>query len=221
MYYKTISTTFAALAATVTLICSAPVAKAATITGGLDLSADGINFSPNTVPTTTPPGTIESGQFSGTPVSLITSPAVTVSANSGDISNGQLSSLNSVTIAPTGLTFTDLTFETHFTGGAPTGQGVTIIGSDGTTTSLPVGNGNNPFTFTDTTPLTSITLLTTPAGRSSAISELGFSGLAPIVPPTPEIPLPASFPLFASGLAGMGLLGWRKKRKSTASILAA
>ena len=29
------------------------------------------------------------------------------------------------------------------------------------------------------------------------------------------IPLPAAFPLFATALAGMGLLGWRRKRKAS------
>jgi hypothetical protein len=42
-----------------------------------------------------------------------------------------------------------------------------------------------------------------------------------LLAPTPEIPLPAAFPLFASGLGALGLLGWRRKRKSTASLLAA
>ena len=31
---------------------------------------------------------------------------------------------------------------------------------------------------------------------------------------TPEIPLPAALPLFATGLGALGLLGWRRKRKS-------
>jgi hypothetical protein len=30
-------------------------------------------------------------------------------------------------------------------------------------------------------------------------------------------PLPAALPLFATGLAGLGLLGWRRKRKAQAS----
>jgi hypothetical protein len=42
--------------------------------------------------------------------------------------------------------------------------------------------------------------------------------MPPIAQPA-EIPLPASFPLFASGLVGVGLLGWRRQRKSTSSIL--
>ena len=29
-------------------------------------------------------------------------------------------------------------------------------------------------------------------------------------------PLPAALPLFASGLGGLGLLGWRRKRKKAA-----
>jgi hypothetical protein len=31
-----------------------------------------------------------------------------------------------------------------------------------------------------------------------------------------DVPLPAALPLFASGLAGLGLLGWRKKKKAAA-----
>jgi hypothetical protein len=38
-----------------------------------------------------------------------------------------------------------------------------------------------------------------------------FSGATP-----PAIPLPATLPLFATGLIGLGLLGWRRKRKAAA-----
>jgi hypothetical protein len=31
---------------------------------------------------------------------------------------------------------------------------------------------------------------------------------------TPTTPLPAALPLFATGLGGLGLLGWRRKRKA-------
>ena len=31
------------------------------------------------------------------------------------------------------------------------------------------------------------------------------------------VPLPAALPLFASGLVGLGLLGWRRKRKAIAA----
>jgi hypothetical protein len=33
---------------------------------------------------------------------------------------------------------------------------------------------------------------------------------------TPTVPLPTALPLFATGLAGLGLLGWRRKRKAAA-----
>jgi hypothetical protein len=31
-------------------------------------------------------------------------------------------------------------------------------------------------------------------------------------------PLPAAFPLFATGLGALGLFGWRRKRKSGAAV---
>ena len=40
---------------------------------------------------------------------------------------------------------------------------------------------------------------------------LSLPDLAPI-----QTPLPATLPLFATGLAGLGLLGWRRKRKAQA-----
>jgi hypothetical protein len=36
-----------------------------------------------------------------------------------------------------------------------------------------------------------------------------------------ETPLPATLPLFASGLGALGLLGWRRKRKARVSLLGA
>jgi hypothetical protein len=43
---------------------------------------------------------------------------------------------------------------------------------------------------------------------SATITELGVGGLQS------ETPLPAALPLFATGLGGLGLLGWRRKRKA-------
>jgi hypothetical protein len=34
--------------------------------------------------------------------------------------------------------------------------------------------------------------------------------------PLPTVPLPAALPLFATGLAGLGLLGWHRKKKAAA-----
>jgi hypothetical protein len=46
-----------------------------------------------------------------------------------------------------------------------------------------------------------------------AIVTVGFDNLSFDVAQTP---LPAAFPLFATGVAGLGLLGWRRKRKQHA-----
>jgi hypothetical protein len=41
----------------------------------------------------------------------------------------------------------------------------------------------------------------------------------PAADPPSGTPLPAALPLFATGLGALGLLGWRRKRKSRASLL--
>ena len=45
------------------------------------------------------------------------------------------------------------------------------------------------------------------------VNEIEVSTLA-------ETPLPAALPLFASGLGGLGLIGWRRKRKKAAALAA-
>jgi len=37
-----------------------------------------------------------------------------------------------------------------------------------------------------------------------------------VVPEVTQTPLPAALPLFATGLGGLGLLGWRRKQKAQA-----
>ena len=50
------------------------------------------------------------------------------------------------------------------------------------------------------------------SGSTSTVN----GGLADIFlgTPPPTTPLPATIPLFATGLGAMGLLGWRRKRKA-------
>jgi hypothetical protein len=49
---------------------------------------------------------------------------------------------------------------------------------------------------------------------ANGINDAGLiAGYAEIIYPTP---LPASLPLFASGLGVLGLLGWRRKKKAAA-----
>ena len=52
-------------------------------------------------------------------------------------------------------------------------------------------------------------LASSPSGASALFgSDLTFTPVGS----TPVVPLPATLPLFATGLAGLGLLGWRRKK---------
>jgi hypothetical protein len=53
------------------------------------------------------------------------------------------------------------------------------------------------------------------SGNPSALSELAFFDSGSPPNPITDVPIPAALPLFVSGLAGMGLIGWRKRRKAT------
>jgi hypothetical protein len=54
-----------------------------------------------------------------------------------------------------------------------------------------------------------------PGGVAWAGNGTG-QGLTLVYDYTPATPLPAALPLFATGLGGLGLLGWRRKRKAQA-----
>ena len=179
-----------ALAATVTLIFSAPMVHAATLTTGAD---------PTAVPI---------GQTNATVMG------------------------NTVSI-PFPEQFTDVIFTVSASAPFITGGIVDVMatGSDGASASnsFTANNTSNPFapvttsqdfTFTGATDLTSVSISTTTSsiigGNVPTVTGINFSGISGLS----EIPLPASFPLFASGLGALGLLARRRKRKSTTSVLA-
>ena len=61
-------------------------------------------------------------------------------------------------------------------------------------------------------------------GNIAADSSPQYSGSITITynyVPVSTTPLPAAFPLFASGLGAMGLFGWRRKRKNAVTLAAA
>jgi hypothetical protein len=82
---------------------------------------------------------------------------------------------------------------------------------------------NGPYMVFPVSPNGSYDLAWNVATTPSYSSVLSAQGGDPsyVFTPPPGVPLPAAFPLFATGLGMMGLLGWRRKRKALAKAAAA
>jgi hypothetical protein len=127
-------------------------------------------------------------------------------------------------------TFTITETEGSFT--APTG-GATLTSVVGGSFLPGIGNSQTSQSSLNTTTLTPLFTLTAPGSGMTTIPVL--------IPPVPftldnevtinlatgedtfgvsaslnKAPLPAALPLFATGIGGLGLLGWRRKRKAQA-----
>ena len=98
--------------------------------------------------------------------------------------------------------------------------------ADGTTSPGPIlflslDDGGTLIGFTGGTIDTAAVL-----GACNLASELCIGvpeqfGSADLSPETAATPLPAALPLFATGIGGLGLLGWRRKRKALGSSIGA
>jgi len=92
---------------------------------------------------------------------------------------------------------------------------VTFVTNPSATTSVLIANVLYSFTFTGFdyggSPLTQFF---TKEGQLNFAKLYGsFTSSSSI----PSVPIPGALPLFASGLAGLGLLAWRRKRKAAAA----
>jgi hypothetical protein len=55
------------------------------------------------------------------------------------------------------------------------------------------------------------------AGHTASTGTLTQPVTIATIETTSNVPLPAALPLFATGLVGLGLLGWRRKKKALAA----
>jgi hypothetical protein len=90
-----------------------------------------------------------------------------------------------------------------------TGEGWKVFGSNSPTGSL-------TFLLQGSSELTSNSLALYPYYFFTASKGDVLLGSFTLVDPTTATPIPAALPLFATGLGGLGLLGWRRKRKAQA-----
>ena len=101
-------------------------------------------------------------------------------------------------------------FDGSAQGTAQTGAMITLSNISGPPLELTPGTPSTEIAFTLTSSINGNAtqfnngVQGTVTGRSLTQA---FSGATP-----PAIPLPATLPLFATGLAGLGLLGWRRKK---------
>jgi len=114
-----------------------------------------------------------------------------------------------------GLRFGDLTLA-DFTGTLAPLDGLTVRQFLGDMNTL-LGGGSSIVTIADL----DTTLSDLNASFSYGQFATQFAQDHLVAPVTSETPLPAALPLFATGLGGLGLFGWRRKQKASAAIAAA
>jgi len=178
---------------------------------GGSANAVSINVGFNFVPT----GTLTANTGSVATATTITSGApdvvTSIIANNIGLVTGTTIALTSPTPVTLGSTFTK-SFTTPM-GAFSENLTVTLVtpgtNSLGVTAS---GTITGPAGF-DPTPVFYSAAYTQNAGPGTQINA-SFNNST--TPPNP-IPLPAALPLFATGLGGLGLLSWRRKRKAQAS----
>jgi hypothetical protein len=169
-----------------------------------------INVSFNFVPT----GTLTANTGDVTTATTITSGApdvvTTILTNNIGLASGATITLTSPTPVTLGSTFTK-----SFT--TPMGSFLENL----TVTLVTPGPSSRGITATGTISQTSGTGFDpTPVFYSAAYTQNGGPGAQinasfndSTTPPT-STPLPAALPLFATGIGGLGFLGWRRKRKA-------
>ena len=138
---------------------------------------------------------------------------VTTSLSMLNVGNGQ-----SITFNPFTLLLDNSAFDgTSTRNGNVSGQQATIadIGFQNSENLAFFGGLNPLFAFDPTANDTYIVTLsvTDTSGLDLSVDETIIAGAG-----AAQTPLPAALPLFASGLGGLSLLGWRRKRKAAARI---
>jgi hypothetical protein len=99
----------------------------------------------------------------------------------------------------------------------PPGPGDVYTNANG---SIAANGPHNPFLNQTAMFAISLAGITADTTITSAIFSLGTTAGVNVTgtPGTPSaVPLPGALPLFATGLAGLGLIKWRKKRNAQAA----
>ena len=161
-------------------------------------------------------------QFSGT--DNITNNAATVTVTGTIVSDCDSCFLQQTDISSWSFTFSGgLTGSASGGVGDPPGiSGNVLSASGGVLTYVFVSGGDAHFTGTDGQSQMAFGLNVETQLRAQILTSENVLGSVtlPFQIATEEIvsttPLPAALPLFATGLGGLGLLGWRRKRKAQA-----
>jgi hypothetical protein len=136
-------------------------------------------------------------------------------------SNGGGTVMGTIILNATDTAATSVTVDSNTLGfglgqyvGNPAANTFTVVSGQITSSNfLDFGSDNSPPAVL----LSSLGLLGGSGGLENNNGNLIQFGPAGSLTFTPVVPLPTALPLFATGLVGLGLLGWRRKKKAIAA----